>query len=170
MAQAVPEHVEDRVRLAALAKRVRTTEFFKDFDKLRTGYITSECKCVCVCVCTLFSYVMHHYFKMTCLTQLSNFLLLLCNTGELWNICMFYCKVLISPCSQCRIAQYHSSDVIHRLRTCKESTLCSDLFDIICFLRTCRIHIRCHIKSVYAIECSTFIPQSSRQINQVLDK
>ena len=54
MAQAVPEHVEDRVRLAALAKRVRTTEFFKDFDKLRTGYITSECKCVCVC--TLFSY------------------------------------------------------------------------------------------------------------------
>ena len=75
MAQAVPEHVEDRVRLAALAKRVRTTEFFKDFDKLRTGYITSECKCVCVCVCTLFSYVMHHYFKMTCLAQLNNFCL-----------------------------------------------------------------------------------------------
>ena len=43
VAQAIPEHVEDRVRLAALAKRVRTTEFFKDFDKLRTGYITSEC-------------------------------------------------------------------------------------------------------------------------------
>ena len=43
MAQAIPEQVEDRVRLAALAKRVRTTEFFKDFDKLRTGYITSEC-------------------------------------------------------------------------------------------------------------------------------
>ena len=55
MAQAVPEHIEDRVRLAALAKRVRTTEFFKDFDKLRTGYITSEyvvfvCVHVCVCV------------------------------------------------------------------------------------------------------------------------
>ena len=58
VAQAVPEHVEDRVRLAALAKRVRTTEFFKDFDKLRTGYITSEyvvCDCVrdlslCTCV------------------------------------------------------------------------------------------------------------------------
>ena len=41
VAQAVPEQVEDRVRLAALAKRVRKTEFFKDFDKLRTGYITS---------------------------------------------------------------------------------------------------------------------------------
>ncbi len=43
VAQAIPEHVEDCVRLAALGKRVRTTEFFKDFDKLRTGYITSEC-------------------------------------------------------------------------------------------------------------------------------
>ena len=38
-----PELVEDRIRLAALAKRIRTTEFFKDFDKLRTGFITSEC-------------------------------------------------------------------------------------------------------------------------------
>jgi Ca2+-binding EF-hand superfamily protein len=36
-----PELVEDRIRLAALAKRIRTTEFFKDFDKLRTGFITS---------------------------------------------------------------------------------------------------------------------------------
>ena len=52
VARAVPEHVEDRVRLAALAKRVRTTEFFKDFDKLRTGYITSE-YVVCGCVCDL---------------------------------------------------------------------------------------------------------------------
>ena len=117
------------------------------------------CVCVSVCMCTLCSYVIHHYFKMTCLTQLNDFLPLLSNTGELWN--MLYCKVLISSCSQYRIAQYHSSDVIHRLRTCKESTVGSDLSDIICFLRTCRIHIRCHIKSVYAIECSTSIPQSS---------
>ena len=38
--QAIPEHVEDRVPLVALARRVRTTEFFKDFNKLMTGYIT----------------------------------------------------------------------------------------------------------------------------------
>ena len=53
VAQAVPERVEGRVRLAALAKRVRTTEFFKDFDKLRTGYITSE-YVVCDRVCVVF--------------------------------------------------------------------------------------------------------------------
>ena len=42
MANCIPEKVEDRIRHAALAKRVRTTEFFKDFDKLRSGYITSK--------------------------------------------------------------------------------------------------------------------------------
>ena len=42
VANYIPENVEDRIRHAALAKRVRTTEFFKDFDKLRTGYITSK--------------------------------------------------------------------------------------------------------------------------------
>ena len=42
VANYISENVEDRIRHAALAKRVRTTEFFKDFDKLRTGYITSK--------------------------------------------------------------------------------------------------------------------------------
>ncbi|CAB4029917.1 Hypothetical predicted protein [Paramuricea clavata] len=35
------KHIEDRIRNAVNAKKVRCTEYFKDYDRLRTGYITS---------------------------------------------------------------------------------------------------------------------------------
>ena len=38
------KQIEDRIRNAVNAKKVRCTEFFKDFDRLRTGYITSKIK------------------------------------------------------------------------------------------------------------------------------
>ena len=38
------KQIEDRIRNAVNAKKVRCTEFFKDFDRLRTGYITSKLK------------------------------------------------------------------------------------------------------------------------------
>ena len=36
------KQVEDRIRNAVNAKKVRCTEYFKDYDRLRTGYITSK--------------------------------------------------------------------------------------------------------------------------------
>ena len=38
------KQIEDRIRNAVNAKKVRCTEYFKDFDRLRTGYITSKIK------------------------------------------------------------------------------------------------------------------------------
>lgn len=35
-----PLHIEERIHQAAQSKRVRINEFFKDFDRLRTGDIT----------------------------------------------------------------------------------------------------------------------------------
>ncbi|XP_071953709.1 uncharacterized protein [Antedon mediterranea] len=32
--------IEDRIRTAVLSKRVRVSEFFKDYDRLRSGYVT----------------------------------------------------------------------------------------------------------------------------------
>ena len=34
--------VEDRIRDVVHGKRVRITEYFKDYDRLRTGFITSK--------------------------------------------------------------------------------------------------------------------------------
>ena len=36
------ENVEDQLRHATQMKRIRVSEFFKDFDPLRSGYITSK--------------------------------------------------------------------------------------------------------------------------------
>ena len=34
--------IENRLRAHSYTKRIRVEEFFKDFDRLRTGYITTE--------------------------------------------------------------------------------------------------------------------------------
>ena len=34
--------IEDDIRTAVNARKVRLTEYFKDYDRLRTGFITSE--------------------------------------------------------------------------------------------------------------------------------
>lgn len=36
------EDVEDKFKSMAVTKRIRVSEFFKDYDPLRSGYITSE--------------------------------------------------------------------------------------------------------------------------------
>ena len=36
------KEVEDKIRKAVHARNVRLTEYFKDFDRLRTGFITSK--------------------------------------------------------------------------------------------------------------------------------
>ena len=36
------ENVEDQLRHVTQIKRIRVSEFFKDFDPLRSGYITSK--------------------------------------------------------------------------------------------------------------------------------
>ena len=36
------KQIEDKVRNAVNAKKVRCTEYFKDFDRLRTGYVSSK--------------------------------------------------------------------------------------------------------------------------------
>ena len=36
------EDVEERLKSMAMTKRIRVSEFFKDYDPLRSGYITSE--------------------------------------------------------------------------------------------------------------------------------
>ena len=36
------ENVEDQLRHVTQTKRIRVSEFFKDFDPLRSGYITSN--------------------------------------------------------------------------------------------------------------------------------
>lgn len=33
--------IEDKIRQVVNARKVRLTEYFKDFDRLRTGFITS---------------------------------------------------------------------------------------------------------------------------------
>lgn len=34
--------VEEEIRNAALTKGIRTSEFFLDYDKMRSGYVTSK--------------------------------------------------------------------------------------------------------------------------------
>lgn len=36
------KEVEDKIRKAVHVRNVRLTEYFKDFDRLRTGFITSK--------------------------------------------------------------------------------------------------------------------------------
>lgn len=36
-----PDDVEDRIRSMVVMKRIRIEEFFRDFDKLRSGFITA---------------------------------------------------------------------------------------------------------------------------------
>ena len=35
--------VEERLKHATQTRRIRVSEFFKDYDPLRSGFITSEC-------------------------------------------------------------------------------------------------------------------------------
>ena len=41
-AQVSPGVIETNLRTLAQTKRIRVTEFFQDFDKLRSGYITGN--------------------------------------------------------------------------------------------------------------------------------
>ena len=36
------KEIEDKIRKIVNARNVRLTEYFKDFDRLRTGFITSK--------------------------------------------------------------------------------------------------------------------------------
>lgn len=53
-AAAVASNVEDAIRTLVETKRVRVNEFFQDYDKLRSGYVTgnrrirNDC-CMCSC-------------------------------------------------------------------------------------------------------------------------
>lgn len=38
------EVIEDQIRTTVQLKSVRVAEFFKDFDRLRSGYVTSKAK------------------------------------------------------------------------------------------------------------------------------
>lgn len=43
--------VEDKLRHVTQIKRIRVSEFFKDFDPLRSGYITSKSNdCIVLCL------------------------------------------------------------------------------------------------------------------------
>ena len=41
------KEIEDKIRNVVNARNVRLTEYFKDFDRLRTGFITSKLIILC---------------------------------------------------------------------------------------------------------------------------
>ena len=49
MTGAISDQVEDHIRTLSLTKRIRPSEFFLDFDRLRSGYVTGE-DLICVYV------------------------------------------------------------------------------------------------------------------------
>lgn len=48
MVSAAMSEVEEKIRNLCLTKRLRPSEFFIDYDRLRSGYVTGKMVCIMI--------------------------------------------------------------------------------------------------------------------------